>query len=288
MSKSPSTTRDKPFNLNGTLTKRLHTGLEQGLFKGANLRFAHAILSDPQRAAWGSATEMAREAGSSDGPLSVFKKRLGYTDHESFQQAARDELAGSSDAEKNDDVEKLNARFAVLDNDARNVTHPFVEGQKGGGYAEQVENFARAMESAKRIFVVSGTLSAADWSRQVADFYRKALPTVPVQWIGPETLAQIEAGLINLPSFKTGDRLVVLHLGDKGFTGMASPFSWAYSEDSVVWAAHLMIASRRMTGSYEHRVMHVHDGKDSFAAFRAVMEICAILVQDKIREIKAR
>ena len=69
---------------------------------------------------------------------------------------------------------------------------------------------------------------------------------------------------------------------------MASPFSWAYPKGGVVWAAHLMIASRRMTGSYEHRVMHVHDGKNSFAAFRAIMEICAILVQDKIREIKAR
>jgi hypothetical protein len=287
MSKSPSIARDKPFNLNGTLTKRLHTGLEQGLFKGANLRFAHAILSDPQRAAWGSATEMAREAGSSDGPLSVFKKRLGYADHESFQQAARDELAGSSGAERNHDVEKLNARLAVLDNDARNVTHPFVEGQGDGGYAEQVENFARAMECAQRIFVVSGTLSAADWSCQVADLYREALPTVPVQWIGPETLAQIKAGTINL-TFKTGDRLVVLHRGDKGFAGAASPFSWTYPQSGAAWAAHLMVASKCATGSDSHRVIHVHDGKDVLAAFRAVMEICAILVQDKIREIKAR
>ena len=35
-------------------------------------------------------------------------------------------------------------------------------------------------------------------------------------------------------------------------------------------------------------VMHVHNGKNSFAAFRTIMEICAILVQDNIREIKAR
>lgn len=287
MSKSPSVIRDKPFDLDGTLTQRLHAGIERGLLKGANLRFAHTILADMQRAAWGSATEMAREAGSNDGSLSVFKKRLGYADHEAFQHAARDDLAGDTGDNGNEYVDKLNARFAVLDNDARNIAHPFAEEQGEGGYAEQVENFTRVMERAERVFVVAGTLSAADWSRQVADLYREALPTVPVQWIGPETLAQVEAGSINL-TFRTNDRLVVLHRGDKGFTGTASPFSWAIPDSTAVWAAHLIIASKRMTGSHTHRVMHVHDGKNSFAAFRAIMEICAILVQDKIREIKAR
>ena len=288
MSKSPSVIRDKPFDLDGTLTLRLHTGIERGLFKGANLRFARAILADMHRAAWGSATEMAREAGSNDGSLSVFKKRLGYADHEAFQQAARADLAGDTGDNGNQYIDNLNARFAVLDDDARNITHPFVDGQGKGGYAEQVDTFAKVMKQAERIFVVSGTQSAADWSRQVADFYHEALPSVPVQWISPETLAQIDAGLISPPSFRMYDRLVVLHRGDKGFTGAGSPFSWAIPESAAVWAAHLMVGSKRMTASHYHRVMHVHDGKDSFAAFRAIMEICAILVQDKIREIKAR
>jgi hypothetical protein len=271
------------YGLSGTLPERLAQGVAQGTFRGSANALATFIAQDWKRAAWASAVTMAQLAECHKSTLSRFVRQLGYLDYASFQKAA--ELASSKATNSKGLVipQDADARtewfvneFEELEQSMRShITHlnktDFVE---FADFADQVKFVAERLFRAKKIYIAGATPAAMQWCPTIHALFSSSLKTEVREISGGEQLRPSE-----------GNHLIILHVdpppGQENAPLDLVPYDFTQGRIPVVHAVHIVVGrTPPKIDRDDHRILHVHDGRDHLAGIAMMLNICMIMIRD--------
>lgn len=280
MARPPAPRIYKPHGLTGPLSKRIADGLAQGKFTATEQTIAVAMQADWYLTALAPAARLVEHAGCDKAAVSRFVRRLGYAGHFALQEAAREEIKPQDTQEhpETDGAEDgqsswLLHEIAQLENDAK----AFILNAQGRDLeetADQIQVTASRLSRATRILIAAATTGATQWVPIVQGLFASAM-TAEVNEVDADTTL----------AAKSGNFLVILHAGPSShFSAKAMGDKDLYDGKTAnidgVHAVHLVVDGAEPAGSYNHRVLHLHDGADRLAGLSMLINTCIILIRE--------
>lgn len=283
MARNPASRIYRPYGLTGSLSKRIEEGMAKGKFTLGEQAIAVAMSDDWHQTAWAPATRLAESARCDKAAISRFVRRLGYANHSELQRAAQAEINSQEypedrhrDVTEEDKSGWLMHEIARLERD----TKAFILKSKYHELeetADQIEFTASRLSRADRIIIAAATTGAIPLMPIVQELFGSGMMTVVKEATTTEKLAA-----------KVGNFLVILHAGsssssletvaqDRGL------FDWTQAATDRVHAVHLVIDGANPQGTYDHRILRLHDGSDRLAGISMLISTCIVLIREATR-----
>lgn len=283
MARSPNPRVYKSHDLSGPLSKRIEEGLAQGTFTAAEQAIALAMLDDWHQTAWAAAARLAERAACDKAAVSRFVRRLGYANHVALKVAAQAEINTQEDLVPSGPEEAVGDKSRWLMHEITRLesdTKAFILGSDDHEIeeiADQMDFIASRLSRANRIVIAAATTGAIPLVPVVRELFASGMTTTVQRPEQNETLAP-----------KVGNFLVVLHadssseslgarIGDQGL------YDWKQATVDGVHAVHLVVDGANPQRTYDHRVLHLHDGSDRLASISMLISACTMLIREATR-----